>query len=728
MTGTQKRRGLYESLLRNFLPPLAALVVMLWAMLGLVYISAVFGGQAWIDAAKTGMLPQVLELVELQGTTCLEQEVRFGTSVCTGDGSSVVLRLQPEDSELDFRGQALSADGLTSLRDEEPVSGFGVVQGRAVQIAARPQADGTRLVLIRDVTEMLLHRLSTAGAVEVELFGRLDQPSFASTFQSPTGEVLSTTSSPPSDGMRWRDFSFDGEYRGYTPRSDQGWNFDRGATALTAFARVQSATEVRGLQGLNVVISVPKSVMLGYTNWMVLASGVAVVVLLVWAFWLLRRLTQQQIQPIEKLAARVQQVRRSLNTEDEDTKPMLRDGSTELESLEFAFGLLVDKIKENARLERQMRQHERLEAIGRLTGGIAHDFNNLLNIVVANCSFLEEDVSDPAVLESVADISAAAQSATEMTKALLAFSSGRGAASVPEGRDISGEVKTAVKLVARTIGSEVVLDTRIREEVCASVSGAQLQQMIMNLILNARDAARDETVEVMVALEPANRPPPHRPNDSPDLWVCLSVTDNGTGMSEAVKERIFEPFFSSKDFGADHGTGLGLSVVYGIVEGIGGAIDVDSTEGEGSTFTVFLPRADSVVKEDEFKEVAGPFNMSVMLVEDDYGVRRVVRAMLGRMGLDVVDFESGMDARRALESDPDFQLDALVTDIRMPGMDGYEVAEMCRARIPDLPVVFMTGFDPDADRRRQFENSILLMKPMRREDLGAALKALSALG
>ena len=152
-----------------------------------------------------------------------------------------------------------------------------------------------------------------------------------------------------------------------------------------------------------------------------------------------------------------------------------------------------------------------------------------------------------------------------------------------------------------------------------------------------------------------------------------------------------------------------------------------SAEGEGSTFTVFLPVADSVVEEEVSVADEGQFDMSVMLVEDDYGVRRVVRAMLGRMGLDVVDFESGMDARRALESDPDFQLDALVTDIRMPGMDGYEVAEMCRARIPDLPVVFMTGFDPDADRRRQFDNSILLMKPMRREDLAMALKSLSAL-
>lgn len=721
-----ERVGLYRALLQNLVPPVFLLVALSWVILGLVYFSSVIGGQAWIDSAKNGSIPQVLELIERQGVICLQQHIRHGSSECAEDEAwpATVFRLDDDIVEVSVGGVVVPLEGVREVLSGNDLGGFTVFDGRALQLVSNAGGDGSEIVLLRDVTEDLLYRLSTAAAVEVELLGQLDEQPFATTFLGSEGNALRVDAVPPQPEMRWRDFKFEGRYQGYRSRGSEGWVIDEGASGLSAFARLYTAKSIEGLSPLSIVISVPKSVMLGYTNQMVFFSFLATGGVLFWAGWMLRRLTNQQIEPISALARRVADFRRSLTVDDSETQPALVAASSELESLEYAIELLEEKIRENSRLERQMRQHERLEAIGRLTGGIAHDFNNLLNIVVANCSFLEEDLDDPGLLESVSDIASAANSATEMTSALLSFSSGR-TASIPGGRDVSKEVKAAVNLVARSIGPEVNVTLDVEPDLLATISGSQLQQVIMNLVLNARDAAVEDQVDVVVSLKSATVSPAHRPQEHPADWICLSVSDNGMGMSERVQERIFEPFYSNKEYYSNRGAGLGLSVIYGIIEGIGGCIEVESSEGEGAAFKVFLPRATDMLEEHEVFELEGLERMEILLVEDDYGVRRVVRAMLTRMGMQVLDFESGLEVRRWLESDPELAFDALVTDIRMPGMDGYQVANMCRAHFPDLPVVFMTGFDPDADRRGQYVNSVLLMKPMRREDLGYALRTLS---
>jgi signal transduction histidine kinase/ActR/RegA family two-component response regulator len=337
--------------------------------------------------------------------------------------------------------------------------------------------------------------------------------------------------------------------------------------------------------------------------------------------------------------------------------------------------------KEQARreLEESLARSRRLEAVGRLAAGVAHDFNNLLTVIFAHAGQLSAH-GDPLVEASAKATLDAAGRAANMTRQLLAY--GRRQVLEPKVVDIHEFLRGAESLFGRFLGDDVRLTLELDPEpTFARVDRTQLEQVVLNLIVNAREAM------------PAGGTVTLRTTRGPGT-VRISVADTGEGMSSEVRARIFEPFFSSK--GRGNGTGLGLATVHGIVEQSGGHVEVESTPGRGSCFTVVLPAERRIVQQTKSVRTARPTNQraSVLVVDDDEHVRAAVNAILTAAGHEVRIADSARSAIEAVE-DTDVAPDLLVTDVVMPDMPGPELAARLRERRPDLRVLFMSGYADD---------------------------------
>jgi two-component system cell cycle sensor histidine kinase/response regulator CckA len=339
-----------------------------------------------------------------------------------------------------------------------------------------------------------------------------------------------------------------------------------------------------------------------------------------------------------------------------------------------------ESIAERRELEAQIRQQQKMDAIGRLASGIAHDFNNLLTVIGGNVLLLGSSELTGEARRRVGEIGTAAERAGQLTRQLLTFSRTR-EPSYDE-LDLNELVEEVVDgMLRRLIGANVEIATVISPDpLPVRADGVELEQVLINLAVNARDAMPNGgTLTIGTG----------RTTDS----VVLRVSDTGTGMDEGTRERIFEPFFTTKPRG--EGTGLGLANVYGIVARMGGTIAVDSTPGEGTTFTVTTPASGSARPE----KVTSP-NMQgdtarvarVLVVDDEEAVRRVAGATLSRAGHDPVLAADGEQALGVLASGG--PIDLLITDLEMPGMNGLELAKRARATCPGLGVLFISGY-PD---------------------------------
>jgi len=345
-------------------------------------------------------------------------------------------------------------------------------------------------------------------------------------------------------------------------------------------------------------------------------------------------------------------------------------------------------------LEAQLRQKQKMESVGHLAGGIAHDFNNLLTAIIGHASLLELDVPPGGPLRpSVEGILAAAHRAAELTRQLLAFS--RKQVLSPRPADI-GEIVTRMEgLLARTLGEDVRLTVDVAAGLwpCA-VDVGQVEQVIMNLAINARQAMPDggslviEVVNVSLDEEAAAC----RPGARPGAFVELSVSDTGVGMSAAVLQHAFEPFFTTKPVGV--GTGLGLSVVQGVVQQQGGLISVYSEPGQGTTFRILWPAVEGVAEALPAPPAAAPLvggSETVLLVEDDPLVRSFATRALQRQGFRVIDAASAEEAEAVL-AEGAAAVRLLVTDVVLPGKGGRELAADLAARAPGVPVLFCSGY------------------------------------
>ncbi len=378
------------------------------------------------------------------------------------------------------------------------------------------------------------------------------------------------------------------------------------------------------------------------------------------------------------------------------------------------------------RLEEQLHNSQRLEAVGRLAGGVAHDFNNMLSVVLANADFALEAVrkGDPLYVD-LSEIRGAAERAGQLTQQLLAFS--RRQILEPEVVSLNHVVVGIEGMLRRLIGEDVVVTLDLAADLGNVLADpGQLEQVIMNLAINARDAmprgGRLTLTTGNRVLDEAEAGTLGTARAGPS--VMLAVADTGTGMDAATRERVFEPFFTTKEKGK--GTGLGLSTVHGIVTQSGGAIVVDSEVGRGSTFRVLLPRVAASVTEGKRRvapaKAAG--NETVLLIEDEEVVRRVIERVLKRAGYTVLAAASGGDALLLCEQHAG-PIHLVLTDVVMPQMSGREVAERLARVRPELRVLYMSGYTDDAIVQHGVAQSTVrfVAKPFSAAELSAKVRA-----
>ena len=391
---------------------------------------------------------------------------------------------------------------------------------------------------------------------------------------------------------------------------------------------------------------------------------------------------------------------------------------------------LLNQIEERERVETTLNQLQRLEAVGQLTSGVAHDFNNLLTVVIGNIGFIEKGLAaarlDGKLAQRLGYMRAAAERGAKLTDQLLSFS--RRQRLEPRQLDLSHIISGMRDLIQSTIGGSIRIDVKLRRDLWPALADpTQLELAVLNLAINARDAMQ---VGGSLRVETANMTlgPPAAPEEPPaGDYVAICVCDTGTGMTPEVRAKVFEPFFTTKEVGK--GSGLGLSQVLGFAKQSGGGVRIDSTPGEGTTVYIFLPRATQRMSQARDTIVPSVQDMrsegaTILVVDDDGAVREVTSAILRDLGYSVIEASSGAAALALLEQHPD--VDLMVIDFAMPGMNGAEVAQQARVSRPEIPILFVTGY---ADRAALtgISDTQIVGKPFVDDELARKIKHALAL-
>ncbi|ABF42601.1 periplasmic sensor hybrid histidine kinase [Candidatus Koribacter versatilis Ellin345] len=434
---------------------------------------------------------------------------------------------------------------------------------------------------------------------------------------------------------------------------------------------------------------------------------------------------QRELRIAADLQAEIAERRRAEQLLRENEEHLEEQVANRTSELSEANSQLRSEIIERQRLEEQLRQTQKMEAIGTLSGGIAHDFNNLLTVIRGYARMVLDRVgNDPELRTDVEQIDEAGARAAALTSQLLAFS--RRQMLQPRTINLNGLVRDLQKMLQRLIGEHIELTTRAGEGLGAvKADPGQIEQVILNLVVNARDAMPRggslvlETRNVQVDEAFAREHVDLTPGD----YVMLAVHDTGVGMDDATKVHIFEPFFTTKE--RARGTGLGLSMVYGIVKQSGGSIVVESQLAKGSSFKIFLPRiqARTEVETGLHPVAVGKGSEIVLLVEDDEQVRNLTLTMLRRFGYTVYVAENGTEALKFNETHSG-EINLLLTDVVMPGASGPEIAVKISASRPGIKVLYMSGYTDDAIGTHGIleEGISLLQKPFTPAALGERVR------
>jgi signal transduction histidine kinase/CheY-like chemotaxis protein len=430
-----------------------------------------------------------------------------------------------------------------------------------------------------------------------------------------------------------------------------------------------------------------------------LLATLSVVIVLVASFLLAGRVTA----PIRRLAARVA-------TDDDE------EAVNEIGAIERG---MMHQVNERSRLEDQLRQAHKLESIGLLAGGVAHDFNNLLTVITGYGELARNEVQAGPGAESLTEIARAAERASQLTHQLLAFA--RKQTLEPVTLDLSEVLRDVTPMLGRLIGEDVRVVTLLADDLPPVLADhAQIEQVIMNLALNARDAMLNGgTLTVETRAEVLGEDYTHDHAVEPGLYVCVTVTDTGSGIGPEQLEHIFEPFYTTKEVG--RGTGLGLATVHGIVNQSGGHVQVYSEPAFGTTFKVYLPAAETRTRSTATEQPATPPRTgteTVLLCEDDDDVRRLIERILTDGGYRVLSSahpQAAIDIGRAHES----RIDLLLSDVILPQMPGPELARRLQAILPGVPALFLSGytFETVRDRGSLPPGSAFLEKPFHHDTL-----------
>ena len=408
-----------------------------------------------------------------------------------------------------------------------------------------------------------------------------------------------------------------------------------------------------------------------------------------------------------------------------ETASVVRDADNKI----MAYRGVLRDVTIRRELEDKLSSAQRMEAVGRLAGGVAHEFNNLLTVINGRADLLGSLVEDGSPLsDDIEEIKQAGERAVALTRQLLVLS--RRPVGSPRPLDVNEAIRECWELLRSTAGDEVELESRLAEElppICADPR--QIEQSLLNLALNAREAMNGGgtlTIETESVLVDALSPAP-RPGLDFGTYVLLRVTDTGSGIDPSIRSRIFEPFVTTKE--STSGMGLGLSTVYGVVAQCGGQIRVDSELARGTRFEIYLPAAEQTAAEDESDPPAQEPTRDrerILLVEDEAAVRNLLRRFLDSQGYRVTEARSG-EAAVEVAAAGNGGFDLLLTDLVMPGMSGFELAQRLEKQWPDLRVIFMSGYSEEALRDPESEPSVdperFLQKPFSTEHLARRLRA-----
>jgi len=385
-------------------------------------------------------------------------------------------------------------------------------------------------------------------------------------------------------------------------------------------------------------------------------------------------------------------------------------------------------LSQQKNLESQFIQSQKMQAVGQLAGGIAHDFNNLLTAIIGFCDLLllRHKPGDPS-FGDIQQIKQNSNRAANLVRQLLAFS--RQQTLRPQIQDITDILTEVAHLLRRLIGVNIELSLIHGNDLWpVKVDSGQMEQVLVNMAVNARDAMPDGgelTIETsaVTTTEPISFGQDIMPAGE---WVKLEIKDTGTGIPADVLEHIFEPFFTTKDVGK--GTGLGLATVYGIIRQTGGYLGVDSTVGKGTTFIIYLPRVREEEKAQETpigqtEEISTDLtgNARILLVEDEDAVRTFSTRALTNKGYEVLTAENGESGLEVFQS-LDKPIDLLITDVMMPGKDGPTLAKEIRESVPDLKIIFISGYTEERLKDTLGDNIYFLPKPFTLKDLAAKVK------
>ena len=378
--------------------------------------------------------------------------------------------------------------------------------------------------------------------------------------------------------------------------------------------------------------------------------------------------------------------------------------------------LFAENVTERRQLEEQLRQAQKMQAIGQLAGGIAHDFNNLLTVIRGQAEMMSEEMlaSDP-LAPRLEDLERAAERATSLTRQLLAFS--RKQVLQTRVTDLNTTVAGVTQLLSRLIGGNIELVFKPDPDLWpVKVDPAQIEQVLMNLAVNARDAM-PEGGTLIIETQNSDSSPAVPAELSSHNYICLTVTDTGHGMDEATRGRIFEPFFTTKQVGK--GTGLGLAVVYGVIKQSGGNIAVESNPGAGTSFRILLPAIEAV-PESTPHSVHGKIcggSETILLAEDDEAIRHMLSLFLRNHGYHVLLACDGEQAEQIVATE---KVDLLLSDVMMPRRSGRELVTRLKAIAPGLRAILMSGHTEDPQACP--EGVSFVQKPFSMHTLAAVLR------
>lgn len=710
------------------------------------YYAGLFGGKEWILAVADKQVPQTERVLELQSKVALASLVR--------EPAELSARLRP-GTELVFavsEGGEVQRYGTSSFSRVKEVlalppgdaRGFVATEEGVFELT-EVTVDETRYIRVVGDTRALVDEIARVSAVEAMLLvlesGEVLQHTWRGVDEAAVDidvaqEMIADRNVTVSERDWKANVNLSNPYVGYFQLG-----IGRGEDSVGTFYAYTTPHIVEGFDPLAVVVMVPDDVMLKYPKRSI-AGGIALLSLMVvLVMTMIHRLSKRHINPLADLARQVERIRDRVVAAPASSKgvtvnPHGDAPNHEVASLERVVGGLELEVERSQALERQLRNYQKLEAVGRLAGGIAHDFNNLMNVVSLNVAHLRraKNVSKD-TLESLALMSGAIDAGAELTKKLMKF--GHGGTTLVEEHAVTDaclSINNTLGLAQRLLVDDVNVSVELPERpLLVRMSTTDLQQIILNLILNARDAS-NRGGDVTVSLTASNAEGDTVAAQQDAAQACIEVVDTGCGISPQHLDRVFEPFYTTKqEIG---GSGFGMSVVFGVVTAAGGTVEIDSTEGVGTRVRVRLPLAETSEDPGEDadqgesqgvlpRQMAGA---TCLLVEDDKQASLSLRRMFLREGVNTLVAIDGIQALEMLKLQ-ESEINVVVSDLSMPKVNGIELANRVQSLYPDMPVILMTGHLVELSEVQKKMHSVVavIRKPIVVDELFAAVsKALGA--